>query len=485
MNKSELSLVSSDVIRGQFAAAMSAMYQQEVPAYGTLLDIVATINAEVLASAEHAENTAMINAAFMPVNMQAGTDAAIDNPQRLAVERHGAIRLGTAAELAMMRRVFAVIGMFPVGYYDLAPAGIPVHSTAFRPVSHTALSSNPFRVFTSLLRPELIADEALREQTSRILQERQIFTETALKLVEVAEMQGGLTTPQTEEFVAEILQTFRWHAQARVSSETYQHLHHAHPLIADIVAFRGPHINHLTPRVLDIDRVQDSMPEHGIAPKAVIEGPPPRNCPVLLRQTSFKALSEAVTFPAADGTVQQGKHTARFGEVEQRGVALTPKGRALYDRLLAEVRATITPAADGSNSAEYLAALQAGFVALPDDWRALLDQQLAYFTFHLTDSGKAVDTAKLTDFSVAGLLDQGLICFAPIIYEDFLPVSAAGIFQSNLGDNAVLEIANLSSQQQFEAALGAAVSDEFSWYEKIQTDSLQACLAALQPEQRE
>lgn len=152
MNKSELSLVSSDVIRGQFAAAMSAMYQQEVPAYGTLLDIVATINAEVLASAEHAENTAMINAAFMPVNMQAGTDAAIDNPQRLAVERHGAIRLGTAAELAMMRRVFAVIGMFPVGYYDLAPAGIPVHSTAFRPVSHTALSSNPFRVFTSLLR---------------------------------------------------------------------------------------------------------------------------------------------------------------------------------------------------------------------------------------------------------------------------------------------------------------------------------------------
>ncbi len=28
---------------------------------------------------------------------------------------------------------------------------------------------------------------------------------------------------------------------------------------------------------------------------------------------------------------KQGTHTARFGEIEQRGVALTPKGRQLYD----------------------------------------------------------------------------------------------------------------------------------------------------------
>ena len=41
---------------------------------------------------------------------------------------------GTAAELAMMRRVFAVMGMAPVGYYDLSQAGVPVaiRSPAFR-----------------------------------------------------------------------------------------------------------------------------------------------------------------------------------------------------------------------------------------------------------------------------------------------------------------------------------------------------------------
>ncbi len=69
----------------------------------------------------------------------------------------------------MMRRVFAVMGMFPVGYYDLSTAGVPVHSTAFRPVGDEALSRNPFRVFTSLLRLDLIDDETLRGEVECIL----------------------------------------------------------------------------------------------------------------------------------------------------------------------------------------------------------------------------------------------------------------------------------------------------------------------------
>jgi uncharacterized glyoxalase superfamily metalloenzyme YdcJ len=39
--------------------------------------------------------------------------------------------------------------------------------------------------------------------------------------------------------------------------------------------------------------------------------------PILLRQTSFKALTEGVRFVGDDGA--PGHHTARFGEIEQRG----------------------------------------------------------------------------------------------------------------------------------------------------------------------
>ena len=50
--------------------------------------------------------------------------------ERLDVERHGAIRVGTAQELATLGRLFAVMGMQPVGYYDLTPAGVPVRITS-------------------------------------------------------------------------------------------------------------------------------------------------------------------------------------------------------------------------------------------------------------------------------------------------------------------------------------------------------------------
>lgn len=336
---SSSSPLSPDHIRARFSSAMSAMYRDEVPAYGTLLSLVAEVNGEVLA-----RDPAL-----------AADLVATDQLDRISEERHGAIRLGTPDELATMRRLFAVMGMYPVGYYDLSEAGVPVHSTAFRPVGEAALRHNPFRVFTSLLRLDLITDDALRAEAAEILSRRRIFTAACLDLIDKAEAEGGLDEATADRFVAEATETFRWHADALVSADLYHRLHDAHRLIADVVSFKGPHINHLTPRTLDIDAVQARMPEVGIAPKAVIEGPPPRKCPILLRQTSFKALEEAVSFPGAIAV--EGSHTARFGEIEARGVALTPKGRALYDRLLDEVRARIVPAANGSNAAEYMRVL--------------------------------------------------------------------------------------------------------------------------------
>ena len=95
--------VPSHVIRAAFARAMSDMYQHEVPLYGTLVAMVQKINQQEL---DHNPT------------LKHELDAS-GGLQRLSAERHGAIRLGKAEELATMRRLFAVIGMQPVGYYDL------------------------------------------------------------------------------------------------------------------------------------------------------------------------------------------------------------------------------------------------------------------------------------------------------------------------------------------------------------------------------
>ncbi|KPQ30860.1 MULTISPECIES: 2-oxoadipate dioxygenase/decarboxylase HglS [unclassified Halomonas] len=444
--------VSSDDIRDQFSKAMSAMYQQEVPQYSALLSLVASVNEEVLAASPALRDTLVAN----------------NDLARISVERHGAIRVGTAEELSMLRRMFAVMGMQPVGYYDLAAAGVPVHSTAFRPVDDAALSRNPFRVFTSLLRLELIDDPALREQASKILDARHIVTPQAEALIERFERQGGLTAEQAEQFVHQALETFRWHEQATVDLATYQRLQQEHRLIADVVCFKGPHINHLTPRTLDIDEVQRRMPQVGIDPKAIIEGPPRRRCPILLRQTSFKALEEPISFADA----AQGHHTARFGEIEQRGIALTHKGRALYDRLLGDAKSATV--ADNDTHQTRLSAV---FEAFPDDDATLRREGLAFFHYHAAPGAKVAGSIDTSD--VEALLEQGALTISPMIYEDFLPVSAAGIFQSNLGDKGHSGYARDANQRQFEQALGVPVIDEVALYAKRQQASLEQALAQL------
>lgn len=449
------SLVSAASIRDRFASAMSAMYQHEVPQYGTLLELVADINARTLA-----ENPAL-----------ARQMAAANDLERLSVERHGAIRVGTAEELGMLARLFAVMGMAPVGYYDLAAAGVPVHSTAFRPVDTEALAINPFRLFTSLLRLDLIEDDDLRQRAADILAERDIFTPRVRELIERFETADGLTEAEAETFVTEAIETFRWHEDATVDYATYEALAAEHKLVADVVCFRGPHINHLTPRTLDIDAAQAAMPEYGITPKAIIEGPPRRDVPILLRQTSFKALEESICF-AGDA---QGRHTARFGEIEQRGVALTPDGRALYDRLLAAAK---TYKSDSNH--EYQAALDSIFEEFPDDLDTLRRRELAYFRYEAAGKSPIDANAPTDDGSaIEALIASGHIVAHPIVYEDFLPVSAAGIFQSNLGSDEAGEGTAAASQHELEAALGRAVIDPFALYAEIEAESKRAALDTL------
>lgn len=440
--------VSPEVIRADFAQAMSDMYQQEVPHYATLLTLVSEVNEETLAQQPE------LNARLA----QAG------ELSRLDVERHGAIRVGTAAELAMLRQIFAIMGMFPVGYYDLSQAGVPVHSTAFRPLTAAALNHNPFRLFTSLLRAELIEDEALRARATEILAARDIFTPGCREGVAIHQKQGGFTPQQARDFITDTLETFRWHQRTTVDRATYDALHQQHRLVADVVCFPGCHINHLTPRTLDIDRVQARMPALGITPKTLIEGPPRRTVPILLRQTSFRALEERVIFSDS----QQGTHTARFGEIEQRGVALTPEGRALYDQLLAASE----QGADNQRHQQQLAAHFAGF---PDDEATLRQQGLAWFHWRLTEKGRQHPGRIAAEPDDEKLIAQGLVTATPLIYEDFLPVSAAGIFQSNLGDGAKTLQMGSSSQAAFEEALGAAVTDEMALYQQRQRESRQQC----------
>lgn len=430
------------------------MYRTEVPLYGQLLQVVRDVDHSVLEKQGKQHD---------------------DLPIRNQLERHGAIRLGTAHELHMIKRLFAILGMHPVGYYDLQIVGFPLHGTAFRPTSNEALSRNPFRVFTTVLRRELLSP-SVRELTDRILSKRNLFTPGLCKLMDRVEDGHVMTAQESEEFITAALKIFKWHSRATVPIEDYNKLKAEHPMVADIVCFPSSHINHLTPRTLDIDLAQQEMIRQGLPAKERVEGPPPRECPILLRQTSFKALEEPVEFVDTNGTRVWGMHTARFGEIEQRGAAVTRKGRDLYDQLLSwAIRNTANVSGVPLSDVLFNA-----FRRYPDTWEELRLQGLVYFHYSVSEHGKK-DPSLAAKVSLSTLLSLGLVQYEPITYEDFLPFSAAGIFKSNLPDHpAESQIQNPERNvSELEGMLGCKVLDEVDFYDRLQHESIEECRKAL------
>jgi uncharacterized glyoxalase superfamily metalloenzyme YdcJ len=398
-------------LRTKFAAALSRMYAAEVPAYTTLVEVSAGVNREYAVGTPGADRLGSL--------------------KRVTAERHGAIRVGSARELADLADLFSAFGMYPVGFYDLRDAAspVPVVSTAFRPIETEQLDRNPFRVFTSMLATvdARFFPADLRDRVDRFVAERQLFDAALIAEARRIAADGGAERERADRFVAAAVGVFAL-SREPIDRGWHDELTKVSAVAADIAGVRTTHINHLTPRVLDIDELYRRMTAHGITMIDAIQGPPAWHGPdVLLRQTSFRALAEPRRFRDADGTVSDGTLRVRFGEVEARGVALTPLGRQRYDAAMA---------------APEPASVWADHFPATDEEMAA--SGLAYY--HGGDPSK------------------------PVVYEDFLPASAAGIFRSNLdtdthaadaADNSDYSLGWLAGQ------IGHHVHDPYELYEKV------------------
>jgi uncharacterized glyoxalase superfamily metalloenzyme YdcJ len=455
--ESSVSTVSTTSLRAQFAARLSRLYATEVPAYQRLVDVSEQVNADVLRKHGSAAEE-------------------LGSLSRVTAERHGAVRVGTPDELARLGRVLAAFGMHPVGFYDLrdaSPAPVPVVSTAFRPLDPAELAQNPFRLFVSVLVPEdrRFFDRALTRQICAFLDGRSLFPPRLLDLADRAASEGGLPAEQTEELLRLAVASLEL-TDEPIDRAWYDRLAQVSSVAADIAGVPSTHINHLTPRVLDIDELHARMSALGISMLDRIEGPPRWDGPdVLLRQTSFRALDEKRRMRHSDGTVHEGVLRVRFGEVEARGVALTAAGRERYERGLADAAAA---AADGQ---DFGHALRTSWPQhFPRTHGELAVEGLAHCTFHV--GGQPTSSTK----SLLALLEQGALTARPIVYEDFLPKSAAGIFQSNLhgGGNAAREHDAAPRDGQWLAGvLERPLHDDQLLCAQQTTDSLRAAAGQL------
>ncbi|BBX04223.1 DUF1338 domain-containing protein [Mycolicibacterium moriokaense] len=387
-------------LRARFAAALSRLYAAEVPLYSKLLEVSTEVNRELGAT------------------------------ERVTTERHGAIRVGSPRELEEVADLFAAFGMYPVGFYDLrdAESPVPVVSTAFRPIDADELERNPFRVFTSMLATsdQRFFSPDLRARVERRLAHRQLFEPALIDEARRIAAEGGTDRESAQRFVAAAVAAFAL-SREPIDRGWYDELSRVSAVAADIAGVATTHINHLTPRVLDIDELYRRMSQRGVAMIDAIQGPPRTSGPdVLLRQTSFRALAEPRRFRDDNGVVSDGTLRVRFGEVESRGVALTPEGRRRYEAAMR----TVDPAAAWADH----------FPATHEEMAAA---GLAYY--HGGDPAK------------------------PVVYEDFLPASAAGIFRSNLDTDAQTSDGADGSDYSMHwmaGQIGHHIHDPYDLYEK-------------------
>jgi uncharacterized glyoxalase superfamily metalloenzyme YdcJ len=467
-------MISQWRLRAAFAARLSEMYGREVPAYVTLVDVSRQVNEDVIAAR--------------------GADAErLGSISRVTAERHGAIRVGTPAELAQVARIFGALGMRPVGFYDLreaaASSAVPVVSTAFRPVDADELALNPFRVFTSMLTPadRRFFDDDLRAGLEAFLARRTLFPPELLALADRAETEQELSEDDAERFLDLAVRSFELSSEP-IDQAWYQTLERVSAVAADIGGVGATHINHLTPRVLDIDELYRRMTERGIAMIDEIQGPPAWPGPdVLLRQTSFRALVEPRVVRLPDGTVTTGTLRVRFGEVEARGIVLTRAGRALYDDMLIEIDRRAVEEAAGRPEGKGKAGRDRAEIArevwqahLPHTEEGLARRGLGHFEYHAVTDRAADGSRPGTD--LAELLAEGWVRAEPIVYEDFLPRSAAGIFQSNLSDEGARDDALEGAEYDLERLsgdVGREILDPFDLYEAQERRSLETVAAKL------
>ncbi|WP_458111090.1 VOC family protein [Arthrobacter sp. R1-13] len=443
-------------LRAEFALRLATLYGNEVPAYNTLVDVSREVNEDFI--------------------RQNGQDAErLGSIQRVTAERHGAIRVGSARELAQLARLFAAFGMYPVGFYDLRDASkssVPVVSTAFRPVDGGELAKNPFRVFTSMLTHDdrRFFDEETQKLLESFIAARTLFSEELLELADTASAEKELAAEEGTRLLDLATAAFEL-SRKPVDHDWYFRLERISAVAADIGGVRSTHINHLTPRVLDIDDLYARMEARGIAMIDEIQGPPNWEGPdVLLRQTSFRALAEERSFRHADGGVRPGSLRVRFGEVEQRGIALTPRGRDIYDRMVADVDTRLAEAPPGATRVEV--AEQVWRKILPDSEKELALQGLGYFTYRVAAPRQSIAQPSA---SLRELVEAGVLIPEPIVYEDFLPRSAAGIFQSNLDDDGSRDEEQLGTPydiHRLSEVLGSRIFDPNDLYAAQQSESV-------------
>lgn len=429
-------------IRSEIVQKILAMFEKSMPIYEQMIAVARDIN------------------------NKAGESEA----KRLGKIMHAAIRCASDEELRTISDLFALMGDYPVNYYDLREK-VSVESTAYRPITVEEIEQNGFRIFCSRLSLDCIPAEH-RPYVESIIARRSIFSDELLALIKTGKEQGGLNQEQAERFIAACVKLFTRPEEALISRAEYKKLNEINKVACQVLVSNSLAFNHLTPSVASVPAAHKEMLARGIKTIPVWQGPVGKD--FILRQTSCLAPPVTLKFPNGDGTFEEAQYQETFVEFEERLQALTPKGRELFEGLFDQGKQNLKlKESDPGYAEHYYDVMREALASFPSDMRELWDQDLAYFRFEIVAAPPAKLPDRDSDTLIDELLAAGTIRLVPQQYEDFFGPAATNIFNSNIGleDVSNVGVAKPDSQKTFEIALGREVVNMYDYYSEIQDAS--------------
>lgn len=328
------------------------------------------------------------------------------------IPKHGAMRFGSPKDMFTMKRFLALAGMHPVNVYDLSlpdnPNAVPAVSTAFRPSD-----SGDLRLFASQLQLyHSSIPQGLAEELRPHFEQRGLFNPESLELIQKAERDGGLTEADAADLLQHAEPTFRY-KNSGAPLELFKKSEEHSKFLADVVVGTG--LNHLTPETgVPIEKVYDELArrhgEEALLP--AIQGPKTKVL-TQLKQSALIAPPQEIQFIDKNGEIVMGTNPSSFVEFENDGIALTPKGQKQL--------------AQSAN-------------LIPDTAEKIFEQELGFYTLHVTEKGRKASKETLASLSTTEMEKQEFVEKRAVIYKDFLPISAAGIFKATLGNREAAKV---------------------------------------------
>lgn len=433
--------VESDEIRLKYVQMISDLFHSRYSVYGVVFDIVRDVN-----------NMALIqNASLYDEMVKKG------QKQTFSQELSAHYILFNPGDLGIIRRIFAVMGLYPVGFYNLDLNGKSLASTLFKPLNKIALKQQPFRITVSL------ANQSFDNECEQhnVPKNRLDLSEKFLGLLQKFEKYSALNELDVHYFIQELQENLHKPDYDMQCCEQ-RPFRSSMNQIRESIMIRSTSL-----ACLNLPKVIEELKHFDLYAIDDLDGPSDRKHPLLFNKMNINLRSKHPDHQKSDSDNQ---NIPVFTiQLEQRGLALTAKGHQFFKSILSNLKSRLEPRTRLS-LVQKRKLMNQVFKRFPDSSYSLYRKGLAYFTFSVNPEIEIIDDRYWTEEDLPRLIRSKRILLTPLIFEDIY--SSYSVHASSSFDF-------VEEKKSFEAYLGTCIHDEMRYYVLCQEQSLQTCLAIL------